>query len=681
MVRRSMSAANPLPSGTFSKLPQTAIARYSDIQLVARGGMGEVFKAVDRVLGRQVALKSILPECAADRKRQIRLRREIMAMAQVNHPNMVHLYDFCEDEKSACYVMEYVPGRTLDALLEDGPMKPATAVALIAQIADALTALHNERILHRDITPANIMIRPDGTAKLMDFGLVKMESRDDLTELTEKDCLIGTLLYLPPEYLRYQPWTERSDIYQLGAVLYRMITGKVPVQADKILSLRQGKSDITVAPPSAAMGRAYSTVDDIVMKTLNLEPKHRYKSAAELRDHCLAWLVSLDNKPMQAVEISDSSLTRASLLLSSNGTPKKVRVKRESDSSRQSGSQSRQSGSQSRRSGSRARRDRKVPTLVRMQLARHKEEEERLNRWRSILVSAAVLFIAAITTLKIATWQPSPEPAQQTHKSVVKRASKSMTMPKISKSALHSAAANGKLSETKKLLSAGVDLHGLDENGWTPLHCAVLNGQKAIAELLIEKGTHVEVTDDRGYTPLHWACHLGKKDLVELLLEKGATPNYGWGKCTALHACLNGNDKEMRKILKEFWRKNVQRGSKKVQKEIASMLLSKGADGNSKDQHSATALHLAAAEGLHDIVLAILHRGVNNIDAIDGQGETALHKAVRCKVATSLVQTLLGSGARADVKNNKGQTAYDLAIKAKANTVAALLKASMNQVN
>ena len=654
MVRRSMSAAQPLPSGTFSKLPQSATTRYGDIQLIARGGMGEVFRAVDRVLGRQVALKSIKPECASDRKRQIRLRREIMAMAQVNHPNMVHLYDFCEDDNSACYVMEYVPGKTLAALLEDGPMKPATAVAFIAQIADALSTLHNERILHRDITPSNIMVRPDGVAKLMDFGLVKMESREDLTELTEKDCLIGTLLYLPPEYLRFQPWTEKSDIYQLGAVLYRMLTGKVPVQADKILSLRQGKNEITIPPPSSAMGKAYSTVDDIVMKALSLDPKNRYKSAADLRDHCLSWLVSLDNKPMQPIDVPDSSLTKASLLLSSSGTPKKVTVKRNSSP---------------KGSGKRKRRS-KIPTLVRLQLARHKEEEDRLNRWRSILITVAVVFTAAIAVFKVATWQPAYVQTQAVKKTIP------TALPKISKSALHLAAAKGKYKETQKLLSAGVDLHGLDENGWTPLHCAVINGQADVAELLIEKGTHVEVTDARDYTALHWACHLGNKGLVEMLLEKGASPTFGWGKCTALHASLKGNYKEMRKILKKFWRKMVPCGKKKDFIAIAKVLLAKGADGNSQDQNSATALHLAARAGLHDIVLAILHRGVTNIDAIDRFGETALHKAVRCKGATSLVQTLLGSGARSDLKNNDSKTPLDLANEFKFKTVTALLKAA-----
>ena len=650
-----MSAAHPLPSGTFSKLPQSATTRYGDIQLIARGGMGEVFRAVDRVLGRQVALKSIRPECAADRKRQIRLRREIMAMAQVNHPNMVHLYDFCEDNKSACYVMEYVPGKTLDALLEEGPMKPATAVAFIAQIADALLALHDERILHRDITPSNIMVRPDGVAKLMDFGLVKMESREDLTELTEKDCLIGTLLYLPPEYLRFQPWTERSDIYQLGAVLYRMLTGKVPIQADKILSLRQGKNEITIPTPSAAMGKAYSTVDDIVMKALSLDPKNRYKSAADLRDHCLSWLVTLDNKPMQSIDVTDSSLTKASLLLSSSsGRPKKVTTKR------------RPSPAQ----GGKGKRRSKIPTLVRLQLARHKEQEDRLNRWRSILITVAVVFTAAIAVLKMATWAPSFAPALEVKKTTPQ------ALPKISNSALHLAAAKGNYKETKKLLSAGVDLHGLDENGWTPLHCAVINGQTDIAELLIEKGTHVEVTDSRDYTALHWACHLGNKGLVEMLLEKGASPTFGWGKCTALHASLKGNYKEMRKILKKFWRKMVPCGKKKDFIAIAKVLLAKGADGNSQDQNSATALHLAARAGLHDIVLAILHRGVTNIDAIDRFGETALHKAVRCKGATSLVQTLLGSGARSDLKNNDSKTPLDLANEFKFKTVTALLKAA-----
>ncbi len=657
MARRSQSAIRKVGRNLNSKLPRQAVARYRNIQLIARGGMGEVFRATDSVLGRQVAIKAIRPESAADRKRQIRLRREIMAMAQVNHPNMVHLYDFCEDESSACYVMEYVAGQTLDCLLDEEVIRPTTAVALAAQVADALVNLHQKRILHRDITPSNIMVSIDGTAKLMDFGLVKISCGEELTELTEKDCLIGTLLYLPPEYLRFQPWTEKSDVYQLGAVLYKAITGRVPVPADKILSLRQGSADVKIAPPSAVLAKAYSALDEIVMKALSCDPKQRYSSAAELRDNCLAWLVSLDTKPMEVLSPSDDTMTKASLLLSSSNLndsePKTEKTK--------TSSQKNSSRKKTRRSR------RKVPTLVRMQLARHQEEKERLSRWRAVLSTMAILFVLAVTAVKIVTWIPSAAPAI---------AVRAMPVKNISRSALHKAVAVGKLKTTRKLLSSGVDLHGLDNNGWTPLHIAVLANKRDIADLLIEKGTHVEVTDERGYTPLHWASFLGRVELVELLLNKGANPNFGWGRCTAIHIALNSNVKEMRRVLKENWPPKTSAAHTSDRKKITKILLNNGADCNSRDRNEQTALHLASAEGFNDIVLAILHRGVNNIDTCDNEGETPLHKAVRCKGATTLVQTLLGAGAKVELRNSKGQRAYDLAKMAKKATVSAMLKAA-----
>jgi len=604
-------------------LPRQVLARYGNIRPLASGGMGQVYAAVDRVLGRPVALKVIRPEGAADRKRRKRLAREVLAMANVAHTNLVHCYDFCDDDTPAFYVMELVPGRTLEALTEDGPLQPTTAVALTAQIADALAALHEAGILHRDVTPANVMVRPDGVAKLMDFGLVKLTERDDLTELTDKDGLLGTLLYLPPEYLRHQPWTKRSDVYQAGAVLYRLLTGRVPVTAERLLSYRHESTDAPVAPPSTLLGKAYVTLDDLVARALAPSPTDRFASAAELRDACLAWLVARDAAPVRPLP-----------------SPEKLDAPSRHD----------------------------VPTLVRLQVARCDEERATLRRWRLVLAAVTAVLVAATLTsslVRLATvGEVSPRP--------------------VAPQTLHSAVMLGDTTVCRTLLAQGADMHGLDDEGWTPLHTATLTERADMARQLVERGCPVDVVDSRGFTPLQWASFLTSPELVTLFLEKGADPNAGRGRCTPLNAALGSRRAEMLAVLGGRWTALARRvrtdavtdgrAVRRRCRDVALALVAAGADGSVTDDIGATALHRAAAQGLDAVVVALLARGVANIDAVDGHHETALHQAVRSPTPDLVVHTLLAAGASTVIRNSDGRTAADVAALDGRTTLATLVR-------
>ena len=227
------------------------VGPYKIVDKLGEGGMGEVYRARDARLNRDVALKMLPAVLAGDAERLARFRREAQVLAALNHPNVAHLYGFEESATGApALVMELVEGQTLAEMLKaQGALGLGDALAIAKQIADALEAAHEQGIVHRDLKPANIKVRADGTVKVLDFGLAKAldpnvssTTADAMNSPTltaafgtvQMGMILGTAAYMAPEQAKGKPVDKRADIWAFGVVFYEMLTGKCPFIAETI---------------------------------------------------------------------------------------------------------------------------------------------------------------------------------------------------------------------------------------------------------------------------------------------------------------------------------------------------------------------------------------------------------------------------------------------------------------
>jgi eukaryotic-like serine/threonine-protein kinase len=266
------------------------LGHYRVLEQIGSGGMGEVYRATDDRLGRDVALKVLKPELAQDRDRLRRFELEARSAALLNHPNIVAIYDIGMHEGAPYIVSELLQGTTLRQCLLNGhlPLRQATDYAI--QIAQGLGAAHEKQIVHRDLKPENLFVTNDGRVKILDFGIAKLISPDrqadpsiaNLPTQTKSGALLGTVAYMSPEQLRAKPVDHRSDIFSFGAILYEMLTG------NKAFSGQSEVDTITAVlkedPPALASVRQSipPAFERIVRHCLDKEPEERFQSAREL---------------------------------------------------------------------------------------------------------------------------------------------------------------------------------------------------------------------------------------------------------------------------------------------------------------------------------------------------------------------------------------------------------------
>ena len=216
--------------------PQKLAGRYQLTAHIARGGMAEVFEANDLMLDRQVAVKILHRQFASTETFVARFRKEAQAAANLSHPNIVSIYDWGEEDETYFIVMELIRGRSLrDILKSEGVLLPRRAAEIAVEVASALEVAHRNRVIHRDNKPGNILLSPDGTVKVTDFGVAR--AWDDSQELTRTGSVIGTATYFSPEQARGEAADGRSDIYSLGVVLYEMLTGRPPFSGETPVSV------------------------------------------------------------------------------------------------------------------------------------------------------------------------------------------------------------------------------------------------------------------------------------------------------------------------------------------------------------------------------------------------------------------------------------------------------------
>jgi serine/threonine-protein kinase len=267
------------------------ITQYRVIEKIGEGGMGVVYKAEDTVLHRPVVLKVLPPEHAENEERIERFLREARTTSALNHPNIVTMHNLVEDDSTVCIVMEYVEGKTIAELQPKGGFPASEALAITVQVAEALAAAHEAGIVHRDIKPGNVMVLPSGAAKVLDFGLAKLDplvaiDADGRTEtlMTQAGTLVGSPMYMSPEQVLGSHLDGRSDIFSFGATLYEMLTGERPFKATETTSILHAVVHEPAEPLTDLRSDLPPALAAIVAKCLEKNREARFQSAAELRD-------------------------------------------------------------------------------------------------------------------------------------------------------------------------------------------------------------------------------------------------------------------------------------------------------------------------------------------------------------------------------------------------------------
>ena len=255
--------------------------RYEIIEKVGNGGMATVYKATDLVLKRYVAVKVLRDEFTTDEEFIKRFETEAQSAARLVHPNIVSIFDVGVDNGIYYIVMELIKGKTLKEIIveERGPLPWKWSVNVAIQIASALEMAHKNNIIHRDIKPHNIIITEDGIAKVTDFGIAKAVSNSTITAF---GTTIGSVHYFSPEHARGGYTDAKSDLYSLGVVMYEMVTGKVPFDADTPVSVALKHMQEEPVPPIEMNPHLPEAVNKIILKALKKDPMYRYQTATEL---------------------------------------------------------------------------------------------------------------------------------------------------------------------------------------------------------------------------------------------------------------------------------------------------------------------------------------------------------------------------------------------------------------
>ena len=259
--------------------------RYEIGKRIGRGGMAEIFQARDILLDRPVAMKVLFPEFATDPAFVERFRREAQAAANLNHPNIVAVYDWGKVNNTYYIAMEYVNGRTLaDILKQSGTLTPMQVCDVMSEVASALISAHQNGVIHRDIKPGNILVSTTGQVKVADFGIARALGAGVEQGLTQTGAVMGTATYFSPEQAQGASTDQRSDIYSLGVVMYEMLSGVPPFTGENAVAIAYKQVHERAMPLDQRLTSAPPEVAAIVAKCMEKSPDDRYSSAEEVRD-------------------------------------------------------------------------------------------------------------------------------------------------------------------------------------------------------------------------------------------------------------------------------------------------------------------------------------------------------------------------------------------------------------
>jgi eukaryotic-like serine/threonine-protein kinase len=263
-------------------MPPVLAGRYVLEEEAGSGGMASVWRATDEVLSRPVAVKLLHTHLAQDPGFRARFEREALSAARLTHPNIVNVFDTGEEGGTSYIVMEYLDGGTLaDFEATEGPIDPARAIDIVLQILLALSAAHGAGIIHRDVKPANILIGPDGRVKVADFGIAKAAYMSG-ADVTTTGTVLGSIPYLSPEQVTGQELDARSDLFAVGVVLYELLSGRRPFEAETDLAAAMMRLTADPMPPRAIRPGIPRGLEAVTMKALARRPGDRFASAEEM---------------------------------------------------------------------------------------------------------------------------------------------------------------------------------------------------------------------------------------------------------------------------------------------------------------------------------------------------------------------------------------------------------------
>ena len=253
---------------------------------LGQGGMGNVYRATDTMLGREVALKMLHPQLTMQAQFLERFKKEARVLAQLLHPNIAVIYNFIEQGGNHFMVMEYVEGTSLDELLKTYKSIPAAfVVPVFIQALEGLQHAHRKNIFHRDVKPSNLMITPDGTLKLMDFGIAKVAGEQKMTQVNK---IVGTIEFMAPELIEGKDASVASDIYSMGATLYELVSGKLPFESDTDFNLMQAILKKKAIAPDKLDASIPKKLSDIILKAMDKNPANRYPDARAFQQALIA---------------------------------------------------------------------------------------------------------------------------------------------------------------------------------------------------------------------------------------------------------------------------------------------------------------------------------------------------------------------------------------------------------
>ena len=284
--------------------------RYLLKDKVGAGGMASVYRATDQVLDRTVAIKIMLPQYASDATFAARFKQEAQAAAGLQSPYIVGVYDWGKDGDTYYIVMEYLRGTDLKSgIRSHGALDPKKVAQIASQICGALSVAHKHEIIHRDIKPQNIMVLPDGSIKVMDFGIARAKN----SHLTQDNNVLGTAHYVSPEQTRGQELGPTSDIYSLGVVMYECATGKVPFDGNDAISVALKQVNELPVPPSQINPNVDGDLERIILRCMEKDPQNRFQSADELRQVLNSYLAgrTVDvPEPTRVISAAGAATTR-----------------------------------------------------------------------------------------------------------------------------------------------------------------------------------------------------------------------------------------------------------------------------------------------------------------------------------------------------------------------------------
>ena len=292
---------------------QVVADRYHILELVGRGGMGVVYKVEHIRMGKLMAMKLLHGELARDREVVKRFKREATAVSRLSHPNTVQVFDFGRSEGLMYLIMEFIEGVELARLVRrQGPISFPRCAAIVSQVCSSLSEAHEQGIIHRDLKPENVLLRNlsghQELVKVLDFGLVKLRETDERADTTSQGVLVGTPHYMSPEQIRGEEVDHRSDIYSLGAMMYKVLTGVPPFPASTpvaVLTKHLNEPPPRICERFSELGLS-EAADDIIGRCLEKEAEHRYQSVEEIRQTLLA---ELSSTGAEGLVPSESSMT------------------------------------------------------------------------------------------------------------------------------------------------------------------------------------------------------------------------------------------------------------------------------------------------------------------------------------------------------------------------------------